>query len=92
MNVHVMLYNAIYIHIFKHMPCHMYICKRPIRGVWREPLYTCTHKTLAAYAYVLYVLVYVFVSCTGRFQGSDWTCIRCHLSDTSHVLRDNEVS
>ena len=70
----------------------MNICKRPLRGVWREPLYyTCTHRTLAAYTYVLYILVYVFVSCTGRFQGSDWTCIRCHLSDTSHVLRDNEV-
>ena len=36
--------------------------------------------------------VHVFVSYTGRLQGCDWTRLCCHLSDTGHVLWDNEVS
>ena len=35
---------------------------------------------------------HVFVSYTGRLQGCDWTRLCCHLSDTGHVLWDNEVS
>ena len=32
------------------------------------------------------------MSYTGRLQGCDWTRLCCHLSDTGHVVWDNEVS